>query len=183
MLALLTPVPETREIFSFDAQTFIDMAPNLVVFAIVAGLMTYLLYNPVKRILQARADRVEAEMNDAALDKASAAELKALYEQKMRDIEVERAAILEETRKQAQERRVQILDAAKAEAQDAKDRAARDIATEKQQVKGAVHEAIIDISADMAARLIDATIDKNAHDKLFAEAMAELEATVFEETA
>jgi len=166
-----------RPLIDMDLQMFLDMLPNLINFVITAAFLTYLLYKPVRRILQARADRVEDEIKDAALSKMTAEELKTKYEQKVRDIEIERAAILDEARKLASEKRDQILDAAKMEAQDVKDRANRDIATGLEQIKGTVHQAIIDISSDMAAKLITATIDKTAHDKLFSEAMTELEAT------
>lgn len=174
---LLVDVNRYRPLIDMDAQMFLDMLPNLLNFIVLAVIMTWLLYKPVRRILQARADRVEGEMKDAALSKASAAELKTMYEQKVKDIETERAAILDEARKLANENRERIVGDAKAEAADVKARAERDIATEKEQIKGAVHQAIIEISTDMAAKLINATIDKNAHDKLFSEAMAELEAT------
>jgi len=166
-----------RPLLDMDLQMFVDMLPNLLNFLITAALLTYLLYKPVRRVLQARADRVEGDIKDAAQNKATAEELKTQYEQKVKDIEVERNAILDEARKQAGEKRDQILETAKAEAQDVKERASRDIATELEQTKGAVHQAIVDISTDMAAKLISATIDKNAHDKLFSEALAELEAT------
>lgn len=166
-----------RPLIDMDMQMFVDMLPNLLNFAAIAALLTWLLYKPVKRILKARADRVEGDMKDAALSKETAEELKAQYEQKVRDIETERAAILDEARRLANENRDRILETAKTEAADVKTRAERDIATEKEQIKGAVHQAIVDISTDMAAKLISATIDKKAHEKLFAEAMTELEAT------
>lgn len=166
-----------RPLLDMDLQMFLDMVPNLLNFAVTAILLSWLLYKPVKKVLQARADNVESDMKDAALSKKSAEELKQQYEQKVKEIEVERAAILDEARKLANEKREQILETAKSEAQEVKARAERDIETEKTQLKGAVHKAIIDISADMAAKLISATIDKNAHDKLFSEAMTELEAT------
>jgi len=169
----------SRPLFTLDMQTFLQMLPNFLNFVIVAALLSYLLYKPVKAILETRAARVASEIEDAARDKATAAELKTQYEQKVRDIEVERGTLLEETRKQANSRRDQILDEAKAEAQELKDRAARDIAAERIRVKTEVHQAIIDISADMAAKLVAVNIDKNAHETLFAEAMAELEATAF----
>ena len=156
---------------------FLDMVPNLFNFILTAALLTFLLYKPVRKLLQARAERVEGEMNDAALSKKTAEELKTMYEQKVRDIETERTAILDEARKIATESRDKILETAKLEASDVKARASRDIETEKEQLKGAVHQAIVDISTDMAAKLISATIDKTAHEKLFAEAMTELEAT------
>jgi F-type H+-transporting ATPase subunit b len=120
---------------------------------------------------------VFGELRDAEDKNLTASELKAKYEQKVSEIENERMSILDEARKQAGERRTQILNEAKAEAQDVKERASRDIASEREQIKSAVVEAIVDISADMASRLITTNIDKNAHDRLFAEALAELEAT------
>jgi len=77
----------------------------------------------------------------------------------------------------ANEKRLQILDEAKADAAAVKDKASRDVATELEQIKGAVHQSIVDISTEMAAKLIASTIDEKAHDTLFAEAMTELEAT------
>jgi len=166
-----------RPLLDMDLQMFIGMLPNLFNFIATAVLLTWLLYKPVRKILQARADRVEGEMKDAAMNKATAEELKTQYEQKVRDIEKERNEILDEARKLANEKRDKIVEAAKAEAQDVKDRASRDVAAELEQIKGTVHQAIIDISTDMAAKLIAAAIDKSAHEKLFSEALSELEAT------
>lgn len=174
---ILNSTPDTRPILGLDVPTFVNMLPNLINFILLVVLLSWLLYKPVRRILQARADRIEGEMKDAAMSKVAADELKMQYEQKVREIESERAAILDEARKLANENRDRIMEAAKNEAADVKSRAERDIATEKEQIKSAVHKAIIDISTDMAEKLISATIDKNAHDKLFSEAMAELEAT------
>ena len=141
--------------------------------------MRWLLYKPVKKILKNRADRVAQDLQDATEKSVKAQELYLEYEQKIKDIESERVAILDATRKQANDHRVAIVEAAKIEAQELKDRATRDINTERERVKEEVHQAIVEISTDMAEKLISVNIDKNAHSKLFAEAMADLEATVF----
>jgi len=176
-LFVLSSMEWYRSLFSMDMDTFLGMIPNLFNFILVAALLSFLLYAPVRKILQARADRVAGELSEAENKNLTAQELKAKYEQQVSEIEQERAAILDDARKQAGERRTQILNEAKSEAQDVKDRAARDVATEREQIKDSVVEAIVDISTDMAARLITTNLDKNAHDKLFAEALAELEAT------
>ena len=177
MFILLNAMEPTEYLPMFDLalQTFIQMLPHLVSFGLLVFVFTKFLYKPVKKILQTRAERVEADIRDAAEDKASAEELKLLYEQKLRDIETERAAILEEARREATTRLNQILGDAKYEAQITRDRAKRDIIAEQERVKAEVHQAIIDIATDMAAKLITANIDKTNHDRLFAEAMEELE--------
>ena len=178
ILALLN-VTVVRPMFSLELQTFIDMLLPLLSFALVAALLTYLLYNPVKKMLEKRAERVAGDLDEAAASRQEADELKANYEKLVRDIEVERAAVMEEARKIAKDRQSQILDDAKTEAMEIKERAIREIAVEKERIKGAVFEAIVDISAEMAERLITTKIDKTSHDRLFAEAMKELEATAF----
>jgi F-type H+-transporting ATPase subunit b len=159
--------------------TFISMIFPLISFIVLVLIMAKLLYKPVQRILKNRADRVEQDMQDAADKSAKAQELYLEYEQKVKDIESERTAILDATRKQANDHKVAILEAAKIEAQELKDRASRDINTERERIKEEVHQAIVEISTDMAEKLISVNIDKNAHSKLFAEAMADLESTAF----
>ena len=173
---------ESREylpMFDLALETFTQMIPHIVSFILLAFIFTKLLYKPVKNILQARAEKIEADINETALNKASALEMKGLYDQKLKDIEAERDIILEDARKEATARLNTILSEAKSEAQDVRDRAKHDIITEKERVKAEIHQAIIDISTDMAAKLVAATIDQQQHDKLFAEAMDELEDTVF----
>ena len=119
-------------------------------------------------------------MAEATENQASAAALKALYEGKVKDIETERSDILEAARKEASIRVAQILDDAKTDAQITRDRARRDIATEQARVKAEMQQAIVDIATSMAHKLVAATIDQANQDKLFDQAMAELEATAFQ---
>jgi len=168
-----------RSLFALDADTFILMVPNLFNFIVLAALMTYLLYNPIKKLLEDRANRVAGELKDAEDKNLSAGELKEKYEAKLKEIESERESILETARREAKERQHQILEEAKAEAKEVKERASKDIAIERERIKADVYNAIIEISTDMATKLISVNIDKNAHDRLFTEAMTELESTVF----
>lgn len=180
-LILLNAAEPTESLPMFDLalQTFIQMIPNLVSFGLLAFIFAKFLYKPVKNILQKRADSIAADIRDAAESKASAAELQVMYEQKLRNIEVERNTILDEARKEATARLNQILGEAKTEAQITRDRAKRDISAEQERVKAEIHQAIIDISTNMAAKLVSAAIDQRTQDQLFAEAMDELEATAF----
>ena len=178
-LFLLSGIETNIPLFSLDMDTFISMIFPLISFIVLVLIMAKLLYKPVQRILKNRADRVEQDLQDASDKSAKAQELYLEYEQKVKDIESERTAILDATRKQANDHRVAILEAAKIEAQELRDRASRDINTERERVKEEVHQAIVEISTDMAEKLISVNIDKNAHSKLFAEAMADLESTVF----
>jgi len=178
-LMFLGQVTTVRPMFSLELQTFLDMGPNLLSFALVVCFLTYLLYKPVKKMLEDRAERVIGELNDATSSRQAADDLKLKYEQLVAGIESERSSVMEEARKIAKDRQNQLIDDAKAEAAEIRERAVREIAVEKERIKGSVFEAIVDISTTMAEHLITTKIDKSAHDRLFSEAMEELEATAF----
>ena len=180
LLFMLNNVPEYRELFSVDIQTFIDMIPPLFSFIVLVALLTFLLYKPVKKVLQARSERVMGELAQAEEKNATAHELKSQYEQKIRSIEQECSAMLNTARKLANIARDEIINDAKIEAQEVRRRAANDVAIELNRVKGEVHHAIVDISTEMAEKLMTVTIDKSIHDSLFDEAMDELEVAVFQ---
>ena len=174
------PVPR---LFGMDQQTFLQVAPHLFNFILLAILMTFILYKPVRAFLHERADRIAKELDEAEATRAAAGSLKEQYEQRLKDIEIERTAILDDARKQAMERRNRDMAETKKEMDALKARADIEIAAELARVKDQVEQSIVELSSDMAGKLLGVSIDPGMHSRLFDEAMAELEATVFKPSA
>jgi len=172
-----------ERLFGMDAQTFIQLVPHLVNFIILAIVITKILYNPVRNVLNERASRIAREFDEAEAARTAANEIKAQYDQRLKDIELERTAILDDARKLAAERRNTDLAEVKKEVAALKARADIEIAAELARVKDQVEQAIVEVSSEMAGKLLGVTIDPTIHNRLFDEAMAELEATVFKPTA
>ena len=175
---LMSELPPDR-FFGMDMQTLRQAAVNALGVILLCVILTKLLYKPVRNFLRERVERIQNQLNDARESKASASELKARYDRQLKDIDLERAAILEEVRKQAAEQRDLILNMAKDEARELKDRAGMEIAAERERVRDEIHSAVIDISSDMAEKLLAAAIDRKAHERLFNEGLAELDRAVF----
>ena len=173
----------SRLLFNLDAQNFISLIPIFINVVFLAVVLTYLLYNPVRNFMAKRAERVALQLEEAEATRSSAMSLKEQYEQKLKDIEIERNAILDEARKQAADKRNRDMAETKKEVDGIKARANLEIAAERDRVKDQVQQAIIDISTDMASKLMSVAIDNNVHNRLFEEALAELEATVFKPAA
>jgi F-type H+-transporting ATPase subunit b len=170
-------------LFGMDLQTFLQMLPHLFNFILLAVLLTFILYKPVLAFLHERANRIAKELDEAEANRAAAKTLKEQYEQRLKDIEMERTAILDDARKQAMERRNRDIAEAKKEIESLKARAEIEIEAEKNRVKDQMEQSIVEISSEMAGKLLTVTIDPSIHNRLFEEAMAELEATVFKPTA
>ena len=175
---LLNGLPAER-VFALDQQTFIQAFAHIINALVIFGILAYYLYLPIRTMLEMRSEKIRDEMAKAESDMAVAQELRAQYEQKIKGIELERNAILDEARKAANERRIQLLAEANAEVENIKHRAKIEVAMERELIRDQVSYAIVDIASDMAEKILKETIDKTAQEKLFDEALAELESSVF----
>lgn len=165
--------------FAMDEQTIIVAAFNALGVILLGVILTWLLYKPVRQFLRERTQRIQGQIDEARENRAAAGELRAKYDHQLMDIDLERTAILEEARKQASEQRAHILSVAKDEAKELKDKAGIEIAAERERVRDEIHTAVIDVSLEMAEKLLAASIDKKAHERLFADGLAELDRAVF----
>ena len=175
---LLTELPPDR-FFDMDMQTLIQTGVNALIVIALGVILTKILYAPVRGFLRDRTNRVQSQLDHARDSKAAASELRARYESQLKNIDLEKASILDESRKLAAEQSVRIVSAAKDEAKDIKVRANLEVEAERKRIQDELHTAVIDISSDIAEKLLKISIDKTAHDRLFTEGLAELEQVVF----
>ena len=93
-----------NRLIGFDPQLLSEMFFTAInIFVLFFGL-SYLLFNPVRNILEKRRRKVADELKNAAEDWKTAEELKARYEAKLRDVDKEADAILEEARRKGKAR-------------------------------------------------------------------------------
>jgi len=181
-LILLESVP--RELppdrfFGIDTQTIIGASFNALSVVVLSFILTWLLYKPVRNFLRERTERIQNQVDEARENKTAASELRAKYDHQLKDIDLERTAILEEARKQAGEQRTQILSLAKDEAKELTERAGLEITAERERARDEIHTAVIDVSLEIAEKLLGATIDPKTHARLFADGLKELDRALF----
>lgn len=174
MVMLLAAEP-TGRVFGLDQQTLVQIAIQLFNTGVLAALLTFVLYKPVRAFLKKRTDKISGQLTRAKDDMARAHELKTEYEQKLTDIEQERSEILTEAHKLAAEKGKQLVEEAKREAATLKERAAHEIDMERERAKDEMKQAIIEVSAAMAGKFVVQTIDADVQSRLFDETMTELE--------
>ncbi|NLF35450.1 MAG: ATP synthase F0 subunit B [Clostridiales bacterium] len=161
--------------FALDQQTLISVAAQLVNFCLLAVILGLILYKPVQKYMRERTERISGQIEDAQLKMSKAEALKAEYETKLSEITVERAQVLESARLDAAERSRQMLDEARIEASAITERAKESILAEKERLKRETWQHIVEVSSLMAEKVIQRSIDSETHQRLFEEAMAELE--------
>lgn len=161
-------------LFNLDAQLLFDTALLAIAVFFLFMLMSYLLFNPARKLLKDRQERIANDIDSAKEDKESAAALKAEYESKLKDIDKEAEQILAEARQKALKNEAKIVDEAKEEASRIIKRAQEEAELEKKHAMDDMKQEMIQIASLMAQKVVAASIDTNIQDTLVEETLKEM---------
>jgi len=171
---VLASTPEPR-LFGLDLNTFIQVGANLVNLIILALVLSFLLYKPVRNFLRKRTERIQGQIAEAAEEMTKASELKLLYEKKLEEVQNERDEILSEANRLAAEKSQRLLTEARKEADAIRSRATANAEMEWERAQSEMRNAIIEVSSVIAEKFVTLAINKETHDRLFEEALTDLE--------
>lgn len=161
-------------LFNLDAQLLFDTALLAIAVFFLFMLMSYLLFNPARKLLKDRQERIANDIDSAKEDKESAVALKAEYESKLKDIDKEAEQILAEARQKALKNEAKIVDEAKEEASRIIKRAQEEAELEKKHAMDDMKQEMIQIASLMAQKVVAASIDTDIQDTLVEETLNEM---------
>lgn len=163
-----------ERLFDLDMQLVHDTILLAVAVFFLFLAMSYLLFNPVRKMLEDRKLKIRTELDDAAADKADAASLKVQYEEKLKNIDKEAEEILSEARQKALRNEAKIVEEAKEEAARIIARANEEALLEKKRVVDEMKQEMISVAAAMAQKVISANIDVSIQNQLVDETIKEM---------
>lgn len=163
-----------ERLFDLDMQLVHDTVLLAVAIFFLTLVMSYLLFNPVRQMLEDRKLKIQTDLDSAAADKTDAAALKAQYEEKLKGIDKEAEAILSEARQKALRSETKIIDEAKEEAARIIARANEEALLEKKRVADEMKQEMITIAAAMASKVIRANMDISIQNQLVDETIKEM---------
>ena len=165
---------EQTFLFNLDAQLLFDTALLAIAVFFLVLAMSYLLFNPARKMLKDRQERISNDIDSAKEDKESAAALKAEYEAKLKEVDKEAEGILAEARQKAMKNQAKIIDEAKEEASRIVKRAQEEAELEKQHAMDHMQQEMITVAAMMAQKVVAASIDTNIQSTLVDETLKEM---------
>ena len=163
-----------NRIFGLDPQLLFDTAIGLLAMLVLFILLSYLLFNPARKLIQKRKEFIASQLEEAAKEKKDAIEFKAEYDEKLKAVDKEAEQILSQTRKNAVKRENEIVDEAKAEAARIVDRANHDIELEKSKVKDDVKKEMVSVATVMAEKIVASSLDEEKQSQLIADTLEEM---------
>ena len=173
-MILLTGTGTYDRMFGLDFQLLADSVLTLIAVFFLFGIMSYFLFNPARKMLNDRKEKIKNELDEAKCSMETAQSLKEEYESKLKNINKEAEGILSDARKRALENEYRIVTEAKAEAARIMERARTEALLEKQKLKDDVKKEIISVASMMAGKVVAASIDTSVQDKLIEETLKEM---------
>ena len=163
-----------ERLFDLDFQLLNDAVLLAVAVFFLFLIMSNLLFNPARKLLQNRKDGIARDIADAKKDKEEAEKLKAEYEAKLKDIQKERDEILAEARQKALKNETKIINEAKEEAAAIVARANEEAELEKRKVADDVKQEMIAVAAIMAQKVVAANMDTTIQNTLVEQTLKEM---------
>ena len=160
-------------LLDFSAGFLVKIGIQWINIAIIIVILVKVLYNPIKKFLNDRAERIKNELDNADQVNEKARELKANYESLIANIEVEREGLLTKAHHSAVEKRDRMIFAAQNEARHLIVKAREEIASERDNSAEEIKQQIIELSTFLAGRFIEVSIDQDARDRYVEEALAD----------
>lgn len=173
-MILLTGGESMERLFDLDWQLLADSCLTIIAVIVLFFAMSYFLFNPARKLLNDRKEKIRGELENAKNNQEAAIALKAEYEEKLKEIDKEAEAILSDARKRALANENQIIAQAKEEADRIIDRARVEAKLEKQKLSDEVKKEIISVASVMAGKLVAASIDTTLQNQLIDETLKEI---------
>ncbi len=173
-MILLTEVQGMARLFDLDWQLIADACLMMIAIFVLFLLMSYLLFNPARKLLSDRKEKIRSELETARQNMEEAHRLKEEYETKLKEIDREAEEILSEARRKALSNENQIVAQAKEEAARILERARVEAELEKQKLSDEVKKEIISVASVMAGKVVAASIDTSVQNQLIDETLKEM---------
>lgn len=161
-------------LFDLDWQLLADSCLSIIAVIVLFFCVGYFLFNPARKVLEDRKERIKNDIDTAIRDKEEALALKKEYEEKIQNIDSEAETILSEARKKALANEAKIVADAKADAARIVERAKTEAELEMKKANDEVKKEIVSVASLMAGKIVAASINAQVSDDLIDETLKEM---------
>ena len=161
-------------IFGLDAQLLLNLAFQGIAIFLLFMAASYLLLDPVRKILNDRKERVMREQREALENREAAVRMREEYDGKLKEIDKVAEQILGDSRKKALQRENEIIMNAKEEAGRIIAGARQEAELEQKRVNDEVKQEIISVASLLSEKLVASSLDREQQDALIEQTLKEI---------
>jgi F-type H+-transporting ATPase subunit b len=153
-----------------DLATFLG---QLVSFLILLGLLIYVGYKPIRKMLDERANRIEESMEQAEATKQEYERAKVAVQEQISKARQEGQAVISQATQIGDRLKEETKEEARKEAQAIVDRTRVELERERDKAIDDLRREFVDTAILAAEKVINETLDKEKHRKLIEQALEE----------
>ena len=161
-------------IFGLDAQLVFQLLFMGIAIFLLFMAASYLLLDPVRKILNDRKERVMREQREALENREAALRMREEYDGKLKEIDKVAEQMLSDSRKKAMQRENEIIMNAKEEAGRIVAGARQEAELEQKRVNDQVKQEIISVAALLSERLVASSLDEEKQNALIEQTLKEI---------
>lgn len=143
-----------------------DMIWAIINFLVLLLILNKFLYKPLMTMMDSRKDQIKQDLDNAEKAKQDAQKMKEEYTAQMAQAKKDAQQIIEKATKIGEETRESILNQARQESAKMTEKAQEIIRLEKEEALNQLRDEVSSLVVLAAGKVIDKTIDKDAHEKL-----------------
>lgn len=162
------------KIFGLDSQLLVDTGITLIAMLVLFILLSYLLFNPARKLIQKRKDFIQGQLEEATKAQSDAKEMKIQYDEKLAQVDAETAELLADARRKALDKEKEIVEKASEEAHQIKVRAEKEVELEKNKVRDEMKQEMVQVASAMAGKFVEASMNKDKQAQLIDETLKEM---------
>lgn len=163
-----------ERLFNLDLQLLFDAALLAISVFVLFTFLSYMLFEPIRNVLEKRRQRVVDDQETAKKEKEEAISYKEQYQLKLKEVDKEAETILSEARKKAIRNEAQIIAEAKEEAVRIIERANAEIELDKKRALDDMKQEMIAVASMMAGKVVTASIDTTIQESLINDTLKEM---------
>lgn len=143
-------------------------------FIILVAILGRYAYKPMLKVLDARKERIQNDLDSAAASKADAAKLKESYEEQLRNAQVKAQEIVNQAVKEAKAKAQEQIEAAHIAIEQEKENATKQIERERKDALNDLKTQVAILSCDIAAKIISKNMTPEDNGRIIEDSIIKL---------
>ena len=172
--ALLLAAEMEPRLFDLDFQLLADSLLTIIAVFVLFIALSYLLFNPARKFMQDRHNKIAGELDHAKTAQEDAEKLKADYEARLANVDKEADEILSTARAKALANEADIVAKAREEASRIIAHAHVEAELEKKKAADEIKQEMVGLAMDAAGKFVRVSMDDRTKNALIEETLAEI---------
>jgi F-type H+-transporting ATPase subunit b len=143
-----------------------ELIYGIIAFAVLVFLFLKFAYPAVKKGLDARTERIRADLDQAEKAKTEAENVLAEYKKQLDNAKAEADKIVADARQQAEKVKADLISRANDEAAQIKSKAQADIESARTAALASLQGSVADIAIELAEKVVEKNLDRETNKRL-----------------